>query len=163
MLGQVIHSLPPAIQRIVVVTGPDNTAIRNALADYPVDYAINVDPAAGMGNSLAAGAALVDNCSAVLVCLGDMPLVKTATIEALLTAFNVLSPTAVCLPIQAGRTGHPVLFGAAHLPALRNLSGDTGARSLLAGLDICKVSVDDPGIFLDIDTPADLAALTAES
>jgi molybdenum cofactor cytidylyltransferase len=38
------------------------------------------------------------------------------------------------------------------------LTGDEGARTVLAGAELTPVEVDDPGVLLDIDTPADLAA-----
>ena len=61
-----------------------------------------------------------------------------------------------------GRRGHPVLFGAAWFPALRGLSGDEGARTLLrdGSIGLKTVAVDDPGIHLDVDRPEDLARVT---
>ena len=51
------------------------------------------------------------------------------------------------------------MFGAAHFPALRQLSGDTGARALIEDItDIVDMPVDDDGILLDIDTQEHLAA-----
>jgi molybdenum cofactor cytidylyltransferase len=42
------------------------------------------------------------------------------------------------------------------LPALLALEGDEGARSILKQRPVTEVEVDDPGIFQDIDQPADL-------
>jgi molybdenum cofactor cytidylyltransferase len=55
-----------------------------------------------------------------------------------------------------GRRGNPVGFGRVHLAALLALRGDQGARRLLQTCPITEVPVADPGIFHDIDTPADL-------
>jgi molybdenum cofactor cytidylyltransferase len=55
-----------------------------------------------------------------------------------------------------GRRGNPVGFGRVHLAALLALSGDQGARRLLQSCPVTEVAVADPGIFQDIDTPADL-------
>jgi molybdenum cofactor cytidylyltransferase len=55
-----------------------------------------------------------------------------------------------------GRRGNPVAFGARHLPALLALEGEHGARSLLRSSPVVEVTVDDPGILRDIDTPGDL-------
>jgi molybdenum cofactor cytidylyltransferase len=57
---------------------------------------------------------------------------------------------------MAGRRGNPVGFGRVHLQALLALQGDRGARGLLQSCPVTEVAVDDPGIFRDIDTPADL-------
>jgi molybdenum cofactor cytidylyltransferase len=55
-----------------------------------------------------------------------------------------------------GRRGNPVGFGRVHLAALLALEGDQGARRLLQTCPVTEVPVEDPGIFRDIDTPADL-------
>jgi CTP:molybdopterin cytidylyltransferase MocA len=58
-----------------------------------------------------------------------------------------------------GRPGHPVVLGGSELALVAGLQGDHGARSLLAGArlvecgDICSDA--------DVDTPADLALLSA--
>jgi molybdenum cofactor cytidylyltransferase len=62
--------------------------------------------------------------------------------------------------VRAGRRGNPVLWPRAHFPALMALTGDQGARSLLAGLDdVVEVAAGDDGIFTDIDTPDDLTSI----
>jgi molybdenum cofactor cytidylyltransferase len=42
------------------------------------------------------------------------------------------------------------------LPGLLALGGDEGARRLLKLHPVTEVEVDDPGIFQDVDLPADL-------
>ena len=112
----------------------------------------------GMGASLrAAAAALPDDTVGVFVFLGDMPAIDPATpsrlARALARRHDIVAPT------YRGRRGHPVLFGATWLPALRALTGDEGARGLLdtAGEHLVLAPVEDPGIHLDVDRPADLA------
>ena len=58
--------------------------------------------------------------------------------------------------------GNPVLWAARFFPAMRELSGDVGARELLNRYaeSICSVPMADDGITLDVDTPAALRALT---
>jgi molybdenum cofactor cytidylyltransferase len=60
-----------------------------------------------------------------------------------------------------GRKGHPVAFGAELFSELVRLSGDEGARRVLARFPGQAVEVDDPGVLLDMDTEADLASLRA--
>ncbi|RRN64842.1 NTP transferase domain-containing protein [Caulobacter sp. 602-1] len=112
----------------------------------------------GMGASLrTAAAALPDDTTAVFVFLGDMPAIDPATPTLLARALK--SPHDIVAPLHLGRRGHPVLFGATWLPALRTLSGDEGARALLenAGARLARIPVHDPGIHLDVDRPEDLA------
>ncbi len=148
----------PLAARIVVVAPEDDEA--TALArDAGAEVVVNPEPSLGLGASIAQGVrALPAELDGVLVLLGDMPRLRLASAAAVLARFETLADTAVVAPVHHGRRGHPVLFGAAHFPALRALTGDRGARALLAHAGVTDVEVEDPGILLDIDTPADLAA-----
>ncbi len=149
-----------AVDEVIVVLGHDADRIRDAVAAGRARFVVATDFAEGMAASLRAGlAACPPETDAVLVCLGDMPLVRTATIAALLARFrDGADPRVVVAPVYAGARGHPVLWGRAHLPALAALRGDTGGRDLLAGDNFIRVTVDDPGILLDLDTDEALAA-----
>lgn len=109
----------------------------------------------GLGASLAAAAAQLDDDQPCLVCLGDMPFIQPRTYAAIAAA---LGPGAIVVPCHQGRRGNPVAFAADYLPELRALDGDRGARALLerdAGR-VVELALDDPGIHRDIDTVADL-------
>jgi molybdenum cofactor cytidylyltransferase len=112
-----------------------------------------------MGSSLRLAAReLRPETEAVVVGLADMPEVASATISALIAAWRPRGPRGIVAPVFERRRGHPVVFGAEHFPALRALAGDCGARAVLrerAG-DLSLVAVDDPGVLIDVDTPADL-------
>ena len=146
---------------VIVVLGHDESLMRAAL---PLSRARTVtasDFAEGMAASLRAGlAARAPDSDGVLVVLGDMPLVRPATIDALLAAFRraVDPAAAIVAPVHAGRRGHPVLWGRDHYSALATLQGDTGGRDLLTGRRILPVAVDDPGTLLDLDTDEALDA-----
>ncbi|MCC7120982.1 MAG: nucleotidyltransferase family protein [Gammaproteobacteria bacterium] len=148
----------PLAQRVVVVAPEDGIA--TALAhDSGAAVHVNPAPECGLGESIACGVrALAPGIDGVLVVLGDMPRVTATSCAALIEHFAPLAETAIVAPVYRGQRGHPVLFGAAHLPALAALTGDRGARALLADAAVTTIEVDDPGILLDIDTPADLAA-----
>lgn len=61
-------------------------------------------------------------------------------------------------PEYAGKRGNPVLWAPHALPSLMHLSGDEGARALLKRLGdaVLAVPVQNPGILIDVDTPAAL-------
>ena len=144
---------------VVVVTGHDAASVRAALGGLPCRFAHNPHHRDGMGGSLAVGAGAVDGVDAVLVALADMPDVTAAHVRRLVEAWQGAEGSIV-VPVSHGRRGNPVLFGAEHLPALRECSGDRGARALVAAdpSRVCTVSVDDGGVLHDIDTPAELEA-----
>jgi molybdenum cofactor cytidylyltransferase len=56
-----------------------------------------------------------------------------------------------------GRRGHPVGFAAELYSELIQLSGDEGARRIMARYPAHGQEVADPGVLLDVDTPDDLA------
>lgn len=121
------------------------------------------DAAKGMGHSLAAGIDALIGCgaSAVLIGLGDMPFVESATIERCadtLTATQPALPDRIVRPRYRSQPGNPVGFAGAPLQALRASTGDVGARPVLqAHADVIQwVDVEDPGILRDIDRPEDL-------
>ena len=144
---------------VIVVTGVDAGAVEEALAGLPVTMVRNPDPAAGMGVSLACGArALPAGIDAVLVALGDMPDLAPQHIGALLDAFDPEASSAILRPQFEGRPGHPVLFGAAYIDDLAALSGDEGARVVIAShLDaFLGIAVDDPAVCRDLDRREDI-------
>jgi len=100
---------------------------------------------------------------AALVCLGDMPRVGSATMDALVRACRADAGKAAYQPVWRGQRGNPVLWSPGHVQALQGLKGDEGARALLRALgdEVALVPVADDGILLDVDTPQALAALAA--
>lgn len=114
----------------------------------------------GMGLSIAAGIAARQSAKGWLITLADMPFIKPATVARVLAALQ--NGSSIAAPVHQGRRGHPVGFSAAFGEALRALSGDQGARDLLAkhAAEIALIDCDDPGILADVDTPQDLPADT---
>ena len=110
----------------------------------------------GMGYSIATGVTYRPHMRGWLVLPGDMPLVQASTLQAVAQA---LPHHLVVYAQHLGRRGHPVGFGAELYSELASLTGDDGARRLLARFPTQGVEVPDPGVLLDIDTPEDLVSL----
>lgn len=116
----------------------------------------------GMASTLAEAVAARARAPAILVALGDMPLVSPGTVQALTGLWR---PASIVIPVgRDGRRGHPVLFDRAYFGELRALSGDRGAASLLRRYEqnCVELPVDDPGIHLDADTPDALESLCTQ-
>ncbi|MDH0646947.1 nucleotidyltransferase family protein [Pseudomonas sp. GD03858] len=116
-----------------------------------------LDAGLGMGHSLAAGAASLDDseAQAVAIVLGDMPWILPATFQCLIATAG---PSLIVVPRHQGQNGHPVLFGRNYWPELALMAGDEGARSVLQRhrQQLQLVEVDDAGVLRDVDTPAAL-------
>ena len=151
---------------LVVVRRGGPPVDREAVAACPRCTVIGVRPTSeGLSATLAAGLArLAADASGVLISLGDMPLVRTETINALLHCFRTSKRRRpIVAPGRDGRRGNPVLWDRAYVEALAGLTGDEGGRLLLKANDTALelVDTDDDGIFLDIDNPAALDASRA--
>ncbi|MFO7895055.1 MAG: nucleotidyltransferase family protein [Longimicrobiales bacterium] len=91
---------------------------------------------------------------AVVVLPVDHPRVRPATIGTLISAWRA-EPEAMVRPVHRGRPGHPTLFPRRIWAALRDPALPDGARSVVEAGPVVDVPVDDPGVLVDIDTPAD--------
>jgi molybdenum cofactor cytidylyltransferase len=118
---------------------------------------LNPDPAQGPISSLrAAIGALPEDVAAILFCPVDHPLVRGATVRALIEEFLRTRPP-LLVPTFQGRRGHPVLLGRRLFPELLADELPEGARTVVRRYlhEGLQVPVDDPGILADIDTPDD--------
>ncbi|HEU4457554.1 MAG TPA: nucleotidyltransferase family protein [Methylibium sp.] len=107
----------------------------------------------GMGTSIAIGVAARPHASGWLILPGDMPALRP---ESLRLVAAELAGHPVAYAQHRGRRGHPVGFAAELYSELVQLSGDEGARRLVARYPAHGVELDDEGVLIDIDTPADL-------
>lgn len=166
-LGAALQTGEPVIARTLMqirgTTAPLRIVTRPALQDLllrsgaqPEELILCGDADKGMGHTLAAGIRALPAWDACLVCLGDMPFIRSDTYIRLLQA---LRHDRMTVPTFQGSRGNPAGFGAQWFAMLGACAGDAGAREVLRSHpeSIDCVAVDDPAILKDIDTPEDLA------
>lgn len=144
---------------VLLVTG----AVTGILADPAIEVH-NPDWPLGQLTSLQAGLrAIPAGSPAVFFTPVDCPLFRPDTVALLWNAFERNSSVKLVIPRQADRRGHPVLAGPAAASELLALPPTAQARDVVraARPETLYVDVDDPGIFADIDTPADYRRLAA--
>ncbi|MGH6907768.1 MAG: nucleotidyltransferase family protein, partial [Aestuariivirga sp.] len=127
-----------------------------------ITIAHNADYALGLATSLRRGLeAVPEDMDAVLVCLGDMPLVEADTVRRLIAAFNPKEHRTICVPVHRGIRGNPVLWGRTYFEAMAGLSGDHGAKGLMEQFanDVAEIETADDGVAMDADTLEALASL----
>ncbi|MYF06972.1 MAG: NTP transferase domain-containing protein [Rhodospirillaceae bacterium] len=149
-----------AIRRLIVVTGHEAGRVRDALSGLDCAFADNPDYPSGMGSSVAAGARAVfetpDPPDAAIVCLGDMPDIAPAMLDALIANYDPQAGRTIVAAASGGQRGHPVLWDRRFADDLTSLGGDTGGRDILqehAG-QVVTVEMDDDAVLRDLDTPA---------
>lgn len=166
MIRRTVENIRAAdLGEVVVVTGHDAERVGAALRGLPVTIVRNPNYADGLSTSLRAGLeALPPETDAALVALGDMPSVSPADIDRLIAAFDPAEGRSIVVPVHEGKRGNPVLWGAAYFAEMKMLTGDAGAKRLLADYPEAVTEVElGAGILADIDTPADLAAFTGSA
>lgn len=166
MIAAVVDTIAAGDFRpVVVVSGYDETALRQALAGRQVQFVSNAHWEQGLSSSLRAGiAALPKGTRGAAIMLGDMPLLQVATLEALKDCFKAQGGEKIVYPTYHGQQGNPVFFPRRLFPELRALQGDMGARKLLRDLDIndaVAVPVATHEVLEDCDTDDDYTHILA--
>jgi molybdenum cofactor cytidylyltransferase len=155
-----VEAIAPHVADVVVVTGHDDQAVRDALAGLGVRFVRNPDPEAGQASSIAVGTrALAPATSAAIVALADQPDVAPSVVPALIEAWR-RTGRPVVVPVYRGTQANPVLFGAAVFAELAALAGEGGARAVVQARPerVERVAFDLP-VPADVDTPDDYARL----
>jgi molybdenum cofactor cytidylyltransferase len=147
------------ITTIVVVTGHEAEAISRLplLADLPLRH--NADYAEGMLSSVqSAVRAAPDSWEALLVVLGDQPMVGPELMDQLLITY-AQGTAGLVVPRYNGRRGNPALIDRRYFTELLALPKGSAPRALLERHpgDIAWVDVDSDAVVHDLDRPEDYA------
>ncbi|MCX5589947.1 nucleotidyltransferase family protein [Alcaligenes endophyticus] len=159
VVGTSLNNLRQHVDEVCVVIRPASTALQAELARHSCWVVESPLAYTGMGASLADAVHAVLHrythapVGSVLITLADMPCITAASMRAVQQAAQRHAITA---PVYQGQRGHPVGFQWQLMPELARLSGEQGARQLIAQHGIELLAVDDPGVCFDIDTPDDL-------
>lgn len=148
--------LMAALNDVVAVIRPRDPMLSAALRNTGARVVECEHARDGMGASLACGVAAAPDADGWIVALADMPWIAPATIirvvEALAGGAEIVAPS------FHGERGHPVGFTKSYGPLLAALTGDEGARAVIAARQwaLQMVAVDDPGVVRDVDLREDL-------
>lgn len=154
------RNLAAAVERAVAVIPLGSARLREALERCGCEVLESDRTSFGMGATLAAGVEATARASGWIIALGDMPSIRPETIAMLRAALE--KGARIAAPHDAeGRRGHPIGFDASLRDELLALHEDVGAREIIKrhARDVRLLRSDDPGMFVDIDTPEDLRRL----
>ena len=152
------------IDDVVVVVGHEAEQVTAAFAatDLPARFVVNTAYESGQLSSVLAGLSVVDRpgVAAALFTLVDVPLVAPATVRAVVDRYRQ-THAAIVRPTSGDRHGHPVLIDRALFDALRRADPAHGIKPVVRAhaSSVGEVPVEDPGAFLDVDTPAEYDAV----
>ncbi len=155
--AEAAKALIQVLPNTLAVVKPDDHVLIEILTELGLDIIENPLADEGLGTSLAAGVNTATQADGWLIMLADMPWIEPATISAL--ADRLVGGASIVAPLHEGQRGHPVGFSSRWLQQLRDLSGDKGARDLIAdnpdALEL--LTTEDAGVLKDIDFPHDLS------
>lgn len=157
MLEHALRTMGSApVDRVVVVLGSAANEIAARVNLHGADPLVCERWEEGQSASLACGLAELADCEAVVITLGDQPRVSRDAIRRVIDGRNGASAIRAT---YNGNPGHPVLLERELYEALRDVSGDKGARNLLMSVAVRDIPCDDLGGGEDVDTRAELDAL----
>ena len=148
-------ALQAELSPVVVVTGAEDTEIREALVDLPVEIVQNSNWKDGQSSSIQAGIkSLPRKTGSAIFLLADQPQVTPTVMRALVEEHQrTLKP--VIAPMVEDRRANPVLFDRATFPALLELQGDIGGRGIFSKFSPSYILWLDSSLLLDVDTNRD--------
>jgi molybdenum cofactor cytidylyltransferase len=159
VLQRVLDALADSgVDDVVVVLGRDAGAVEAAIDWRTERRIVNPEPDRGLSSSLQVGFEAVDHAAgAVLVALGDQPLVSTEAIRALVDA-PPKRGRPIVVPAYADERGHnPLLLRRAGFGLVAEAAGDRGLGPVMAAHPDLVVEIPMAGTNPDVDTPDDLA------
>lgn len=150
------NALLQAVPDTIAVVQPGDRALIDAFTQIGMKVVENMRADEGMGTSLAVAVNATADAGGWMIALADMPWIQSATITSLVDLLN--NGASIVAPVYQGQRGHPVGFSARWQQPLRGLSGDRGARDVIAShpdeLEVFNTA--DAGVLKDIDRPVDL-------
>jgi molybdenum cofactor cytidylyltransferase len=149
-----------SIEGTVVVLGCRPDQLVPFIRDEDVDSVVNEDWERGMLSTFQRGVrhvlSHIPEPGAVLLVLGDVPLIDAACIDALVAAWHK-SDALLAVPVHEGRRGHPLLVDGSLLPEVMELGIKESMRDLVGrhADDLLEVELPQSTL-VDVDYPEDL-------
>lgn len=150
------------VHRVLVVLGHNAEKLQPLVECNGARPVINSQYKEGMYSSfLAACHTLTRDVQAAFVLPADIPLIRPATIQLLLSSFAA-TPTQILYPLFSGRRGHPPLIARSILDeAAQGAPGPLSSLLERHATEAGEMSVFDEAIHTDMDTPTDFRELVA--
>ncbi len=149
------------VAETIVVLGHKASELAERIGHKPVKVVVNPDYRSGMSTSISRGVASVHSSArGIMLALGDQPLIEKWIIARLISAFREHAQ-GIVVPVYRGKRGHPVIFDVKYRDELSSLSGDVGARGIIAAHpeDVLELEIESEAILHDIDDEHDYRSL----
>jgi molybdenum cofactor cytidylyltransferase len=149
-------------ERVLVVIGAKAELVERSVADLGAEIVLNDEWETGMGSSIFAGLQQLETSgprvAALAILLADQPRVTADHLVQMRRLFEEGSAPVVAAEYDSSY-GVPAIFRDELFPDLASLPRSLGARHLLRSSRFVVTGFALPEAAIDIDTPADFAAL----
>jgi len=150
ILEMCIEGMTSVCDRIIVVGGYNYDKIKEIVADIPnVEFCYNKNYEMGMFTSVKKGIREI-KAGRFFIVPGDQPLVQAETYQKMLAV-----DADIVIPRYKGKKGHPVLFRSHLIEEILAMPDEACLRDFIHSKNAVCIDLDDRGILLDIDNPAD--------
>ena len=155
------------VGEVVVVTGRDESAIRGVISlDTRGRFAYNEFFHNGMTSSIQTGLRVISKDAALMICLGDMPLLKSTDYDLLIKAFKQDgSSDKILVPWFKEKRANPVIFGTDYFEEIMTHTSPNGCAGVIKNHSekVLNLKVDSERFIRDVDTPGDYKQLESNA
>jgi molybdenum cofactor cytidylyltransferase len=149
------------VDEVVVVTGFHHELIEPAVETFPVTVVRNPHPENGQQSSVRLGLeALGEKFDLVLVALADQPLIGTADLTELISAFKKRPQGSIVIPMVNGQRGNPIVLSMEASTEILNSDKKLACRKFIENNpeSVYPYETVNDRFILDLDTQEDLLA-----
>ena len=168
-LSAAIRLFAPYVDVVLVVVGKNEPNLAPIVYASGASLIVNPDPDRGQFSSLKIGLqeVLSRGRDAAMITLVDRPPVRAETIQTLESAFEQALHRRkwAVVPEYQGKHGHPIIAGREMIEAFLRAPDTSNAREVEHAhpTAIEYLPVDDPLVAINVDTPEQYAALSANA
>lgn len=154
LLGATIeYALQSNTKRIYCVLGANAETIKTSISKYNIETISNPNYKSGLSSSIATGIQHISNQNfdAVLLVLGDQPLITSSYFNEMINTFKKHSKKIIASGYNTN-LGVPAIIPKIYFNDLLSLEGDKGAKTFLNSKKDKIIKLDSANV-MDIDTP----------
>jgi molybdenum cofactor cytidylyltransferase len=150
-----LAALAVSPQVYITLPAPDHPR-GHSVQDLPLTLIPVPDAAVGMSASLQIGVASLPECNHFMVLLADLPDITSADMTLMITQTDAIHRIFRGTSAD-GIPGHPIIFDSHLRPLFADLTGDTGAKSIIGAHQPKLIALPGQHATRDLDTPEDWA------
>ncbi|MDF1573032.1 MAG: XdhC family protein [Bacteroidales bacterium] len=158
IIGTVVRNALNALSdHVRVVLGAGAETVQENIADLHVEKVLNQEYSDGMLSSVQAGIrSLPGATTAVMILLGDQPMISSETMDRLITRYRQSEKDIVVASVD-GKRGHPMIFSTKYVPEILAYGPGNTLRDLTGNHpgEVEELETGKPEILRDIDTIQD--------